>query len=511
MTGTAIPETAEELEECLSDDARMGAIFAEGKLAEFNRQYMAKALNKKAADLVPQMREQMQLGWQEFLRDQEAKGNRPWNGGGGWQGWPGAPGLGIPGWPPVTDSSRDARALRAVARSRRPDAAWQADKQRLFNPRALGAKVDDEPYAGSLGEFSYAVYSAERNATKKGDTKEVERLQDFKRKLANALVERIPSEGGFLVPENLRSEILMVALESAVVRPRARIIPMDSLRVPLPAIDDTSHASSVFGGVIGYWTEEGAALTASAPSFARVVLEAKKLTAYTTIPNELLQDAVTPLDTWFNSFFPQAISWFEDVAFLTGTGVGQPQGILNAPGAVTVSRGTQYHIKFNDIAKAYSRMWPASLNRAVWLCSPDVLVELLQLALSEDGSGTTVAPPLWLQSYSAADGTPGSGTGDGRNYMLMGRPLVVSEKLPSNTSGNTTTAGALTFVDFDYYLLGDRQTMQVASSEEYLFANDLVAYRVIERLDGRFWLQSPITPEGGGASTLSPLVLIDTH
>jgi HK97 family phage major capsid protein len=307
----------------------------------------------------------------------------------------------------------------------------------------------------------------------------------------------------------------MVALEEAVVRPRAQLIPMDSLRVPLPAIDDTSHSSSVYGGVVGYWTEEGAALTASAPSFSRVVLEAKKLTAYTTIPNELLQDSITPLDTWFNMFFPRAIAWFEDVGFIgsatTGTGVGEPQGFLNAPAAITVSRGTQYQIHFADIAKCYSRMWPASLNRAVWICSPDVLVELMQLALKEEGGGTTIAPPLWLSNYSAADGTPGGGAGDGRNYMLMGRPLIVSEKMPSNLNTNTSTAGALTFIDLSYYLIGDRQTMQVASSDQYLFANDLMAYRIIERLDGRFWLQSAITPEGTGGSTLSPLVLLDTH
>jgi HK97 family phage major capsid protein len=352
-------------------------------------------------------------------------------------------------------------------------------------------------------------------AEKRGDTAAISKYQDYKIKLHNALSERIPAEGGFLVPEILRSEILMVALEEAVVRPRAQIIPMDSLRVPLPAIDDTSHASSVYGGVVGYWTEEGAALTASAPSFSRIVLEAKKLTAYTTIPNELLQDSVTPLDSWFSMFFPRAISWFEDVAFIgsatTGTGVGEPQGFLNAPAAIKVTRGTQYHVQFADVAAAYARMWPASLNRAVWICSPDVLVELMQLALSADGSGTNaVAPPLWLQSYQAT-GTPGGGNGDGRAYSLMGRPLIVSEKMPSNTSGNTTTAGALTFVDLSYYLIGDRQTLQVASSDQYLFANDLMAYRIIERVDGRFWLQSVITPEGTGGQTLSPLVLVDTH
>lgn len=506
----AIPETAEELEEFMNSDERLGELLASGQLPEFNRAYMKKALAKKAADLGPQMREQMQLSWQQYLQDQESKGFRPASG----AGWRGVPGN---AWPPAFGGKSE-RAHAAVMRSRRPDAAWQADRQMLFSERALGAKLNAEPYAGSLGEFSYAVYRAEEQAKDRGDTAEVERIRGFKRKLANALSERIPAEGGFLVPENLRSEILMVALETAVIRPRARIIPMDSLRVPLPMIDDTSHSSSVYGGVIGYWTEEGAALTASAPSFGRIVLEAKKLTAYTTIPNELLQDSVTPLDTWFNMFFPRAIAWFEDVAFIgsatTGTGAGEPQGILNAPAAVRVPVGSDNTITFNDIAKAYSRMWPASLNSAVWLCAPDALVQLLQLALTSEQttsstSYTTVAPPLWLQQMQATD-HPGGGSGDGVNYMLMGRPLIVTEKMPSSGSGNTTTPGALTFVDLDYYLIGDRQSMQIASSADYLFANDLMAYRVIERLDGRFWLQSAITPENGSSNTLSPLVKIDT-
>ncbi len=495
----AIPETAEELAEFMNSDERLGEILASGQLAEFNRAYMDKALAKKGADLAPLMREQMQLGMQQAMQGWEQQGIRP---SAGWK-----PGAG------QALSVLDSRKMAAIDESDLWNAGRQAKKQGLFNAKALGATVDDETYAESLGSFIHAVYMGERMAEKRGDIEAINKYQNYKVKLHNALSERIPAEGGFLLPEVLRSEILMIALEESVVRPRAQIIPMDSLRVPLPAIDDTSHSSSVYGGVVGYWTEEGAALTASAPSFSRVVLEAKKLTAYTTIPNELLQDSVTPLDTWFNMFFPRAIAWFEDVAFIgsatTGTGVGEPQGFLNAPAAIKVAASSTNHIQFIDIAKAYARMWPSSLNRAVWICSPDVLVELLQLAMSADGTGTTVAPPLWLQSYQAS-GSPGGGNGDGRNYTLMGRPLIVSEKMPSSLSTNTATAGALTFVDLSYYLVGDRQTMQVASSDQYLFANDLMAYRIIERLDGRFWLQSAITPEGTGGSTLSPLVLIDS-
>lgn len=491
-TGTAVPQTAEEFEELLHDHKRLGAALADGTFPDMVKDYAAKHAAKNE-EMVAQFNEQMQLGWQKFLQDSAADGFRP---GAGFR-----PGTG----PALT--GRDARRAKAVMRSRRPDAEYQADKQGLYSPAAMGAAVDGEPYGESLGSFMHAVYMAEKQFEKAGDTDGVSKIQDYKRKLHNALAERVPSEGGFLVPENLRSDILMMSLETALVRPRATIVPMDSLRVPMPAIDDTSHASSVYGGVQAFWTEEGASITDSAPSFSRVVLEAKKLTAFAKIPNELLQDAVTPLDAWFRKFFPTALAWFEDVAFISGSGVGQPQGILNAPAAVRVPVATTNAIVFADIAKAYSRMWPASLNRAVWLCSPDVLLQLLLLALAS--GGTTVAPPLWLQQMQATD-TPGGGSGDGFSYRLMGRPLYVSEKMPSSGSGNTTVPGALTLVDLDQYLIGDRQTMQIATSDQYLFQNDLMAYRIIQRLDGRFWLQSAITPENGSTNTLSPLVKIDT-
>ena len=495
----AIPETSEELEELLNDNDRLTDILKNGQFAEFTQAYATKAMENQKAELAAQMREQTQLGMQSFLQDQAEKGAVPLNG-----FHPGG----------VAISNRDARRNRAVLRAGRKlrDAEYQAEKQNVFSPAAMGAEFDDEPYAQSMRAFMYSMWKAEHVAKESGNGDQVQIIRGYKQKLYNALSERIPAEGGFLVPEVLRSEILMVALEQAVVRPRARVIPMDSLRVPLPMIDDTSHSANVYGGVTAYWTAEGATLTASAPSFGRLELEARKLTAYTTIPNELVQDAVTSLDTWFNMFFPRAMAWFEDVAFISGTGVGEPQGIINAPGAIKLNSGTQNVISFLDVATMYSRMWPASLNSAVWLCSPDALLQLLQMALtpiSATSNPQPVAPPGFLTSGQALD-FPGGGNGDGISYRLMGRPLIVSEKMPSYTSGNTTQSGALTFVDLDYYLLGDRQAMQIATSEEYLFASDLVAYRVIERLDGRFWIQSPITPSNGSANTLSPLVLLDT-
>src|SRR5579859_468559 len=99
--------------------------------------------------------------------------------------------------------------------------------------------------------------------------------------LRNAMSERVPSQGGLLVPERLRSDMVLASLENAIVRPLATVIPVSSLRTGIPTVDDTTHAGgSVFGGLSWSWTEEGAPVTASNAAYGRGVLEAKKLAAY---------------------------------------------------------------------------------------------------------------------------------------------------------------------------------------------------------------------------------------
>jgi HK97 family phage major capsid protein len=83
---------------------------------------------------------------------------------------------------------------------------------------------------------------------------------------------------------------------------------------------------------------------------------------------------------------------------------------------------------------------------------------------------------------------------------LLGAPIIVNEKV-----GNLGAAGDLNFVDFGQYLIGDRMQMEAEQSTDYLFGNDMTAYRFIERVDGRPWMQSAITPRNGGP-TLSPYI-----
>jgi HK97 family phage major capsid protein len=125
----------------------------------------------------------------------------------------------------------------------------------------------------------------------------------------------------------------------------------------------------VFGGIVGFWTEESAQLTESQPSIAKISLDAKKLTAFTLLTNELLADA-RAASAIVNRTFPDALRFFEDTSFLNGTGVGEPLGMMNGGATISVSRTTATKIRWPDVTRMFARMLPDSLERAVWVASP---------------------------------------------------------------------------------------------------------------------------------------------
>jgi len=352
-----------------------------------------------------------------------------------------------------------------------------------YNPNAPGAIIDGE-FDGFLDYFRTTWH-------KNGTAAAAEKLLRIK----NAHSSVVPAEGGFLVPEILRAQLLQLALERSVVRPRATVVPMEVPRIGFPMIDSTSNASSVFGGMIGYWGEESAALAESNPKFGKVDLDAKKLTGFAVVPNELLSDSLISFTALLETLWPQALAFFEDVAFMSGSGAGEPLGFLGAanPAGIAVTKESGQAastILVENIIKMYSRMLPASLNTAVWVVSPETIPELYTMAISV---GTGGAPVMLVNAAG-----PGPAT-------MLGRPIVISEK-----AGRLGTRSDVAFVDLAYYLIGDRQTMSADSSTDYRFGNDQTAFRILQRVDGRPWLQSAITPRNGGPS-LSPFVEIETR
>lgn len=445
---TVKPKTPQEFEEYVNGfdtPAKFAAAFQDGSFKDAIKAYTT-AQNSTMVDLQAQIREEAQLALADMLKDgKQAK--------------------------TLNLNPLDARAPAKYAR--------------LENKRAVGAPLNK--LFPDLASYMQAVWHG--NKTQDAETRnKVQEILNYQ--------EKVGAEGGFLVPEEFRAELLRLSLETAVVRPRARVVPMSSATLRFPAIDETTHASSVFGGIIVYRTEEGAELTESAAAFQSIKLDATKQTALAHVTNELVRDPAGGFAMYIEEMFPEAIAFYEDVDFLQGTGVGEPLGALNSgnKSIIAVAKETSQvaaTIVWQNVLKMYSRMLPSSLSRAVWVASPDTFVELATMALSVGTGGSAV----WL-----TDGT-------GKPVLtLLGLPVIMSEKAP----GVLGTQGDLSLVDFGMYLIGDRQQMIVDSSEHVKFTSDKTTFRVIQRNDGRPWLSSSITPQNGGPA-LSPFVQLATR
>jgi HK97 family phage major capsid protein len=305
------------------------------------------------------------------------------------------------------------------------------------------------------------------------------------RKVQNAMSSVVPADGGFLIPEELRTDIMAVALQESLTRQRAMVMPMSSKSLSLPVVDETSRASSIYGGWVAYRTPESTAPSQSSPKFGRVVLDATKLTALTRVPNELFADAVG-LERFVMQGLPKVVRDQEERDFMTGSGVGEPLGWLDPDNAalISITRNTDLFV-FTDITAMFARMFSSSHANAVWVCSSETLPSLLRAVIST-GNATipVVGPALLLTDGQGIKAAAGS---------ILGKPLLVDDN-----AGQVTAAGDLAYVDLAYYGIGDRQDATLSSSTDNRFEEDETVLKCIMRNDGRPLLLSPITPPNGG-------------
>ena len=308
-----------------------------------------------------------------------------------------------------------------------------------------------------------------------------------------ALGESSGVTGGYTVPTQFAEQIQQLMAEDTFIRPRAFVQPMSSAVMQIPYLDvttaQTAGVSAFFGGMQAAWTAEAQTRTEYEPQFKQLELRPWELSAYSVSSNVLLQDSAIGLEKFLYQLFAKVIGWTEEYAFLQGNGTGKPQGMLTCAALIAVTRASAGKISYADVASILSKLLPSSLNRAIWVCHPYGLVDLVQL---RDAAGRVV----WVDAMGGAQkNIPG---------YLFGRPVFISEKVP--TYG---TKGDLSLLDPGLYVIGDRMQLEVAASEHVNFLKNQMTWRVVERVDGQPWIEKAITL-ADGTSTVSPFVTIAT-
>lgn len=351
-------------------------------------------------------------------------------------------------------------------------------------------------YGSEEGFDSFAQYLKAVYATKTGPG-----FRGIDPKLKATFAEGGGDSGGFLVAPQYAMTLKALEIEGAQFEPMASSVPMNAMRLLMPTIRDTTHAAgginagiSVYGGVAAAWAPEAGSFTAdeSEPSFGQVQLEAHKLLLYTVASNELIADSAIGLEAVIRQRFPDAAVWFKEDSFWRGDGGGMPEGLLNCAAIYSQAKETGQvanTVVVENILNMYAHMLPTSHKRACWFAHPGVLPQLGTLALSVGTGGA----PIFINPYNG-------GIQNDYPYTIFGRPLYITEHLPA-----LGTAGALVYTDLSYYLIGTRQDLSFEASTHVKFTSDQTVWRMVERLDGKPWIDSALTLRDGSFQ-VSPFV-----
>jgi len=296
--------------------------------------------------------------------------------------------------------------------------------------------------------------------------------------IRNAMTETIPSEGGFSVPVQYAATLMDDSLETELVRPRAWVWPMTTASLKIPAWDGATHSSNLYGGFSGTWLAENATATDQKGKLRQMTLTAKKLGIYTSATSELVSDGLN-FEVSLTDAIRKALSWYLDLAFLTGDGATKPLGILNSDSLITVSKESGQlgsTIVYENLSKMYARLHPNCHRKAVWLCNSTAIPQLLQLSL---GLGTAgIHFPVLRET-------------DGR-FFIFGREVLFTEKLPA-----LGTKGDIILADLSQYMIGLRQDVYLERNNAPGWHEDVLSYRILLRCDGQPSWDQAITPKNG--------------
>lgn len=302
----------------------------------------------------------------------------------------------------------------------------------------------------------------------------------------------IPSDGGFAVPIEVAAGIEYDMFQSGELLSRvdARTISGDAIAYNV--IDETSRATTRFGGVLGYWVDQGTAPTASQPKLARVELKLRKVGALGYMTDELVADAAA-LGGELQSYFSEELQFQVEDAITEGTGAGQPLGYLSAPCVVSIAKESGQAaatINTTNLSKMWARLPARSQKNAVWLINVDCQPQLDFLSIAV---GTGGLEPRFV-NYTAEGLT-----------TIKGRPVV-----PVEYNATLGTVGDIVLADLTKYRLIRKGGVDQASSIHVLFASGQQTFRAFYRCDGQPMPRAAITPFKG-TNTLSPFITLATR
>lgn len=255
-----------------------------------------------------------------------------------------------------------------------------------------------------------------------------------------ALTVASDTNGGFLAPEEVGNELIKLLSEYSPIRSYARVVSISAESIKYPRR---------VSGTAATWVDETEDRTESGMTFEQVTLAPIELATFTDVSNQLLEDNAYGLEGELLADYAQSFGQTEGLAFVKGTGVKQPKGIMTASGIKEVKTGVAAAFPSTNPADVLIGMYhgiaTTHANNGVWLMNRNTLGVIRQW---KDSTGRyLVLDPITAGGVST----------------LLGRPIV---EMP----------------DMD----------DIGAGKYPILFGDLTGYRIVDRI-GLSTLRDPYT------------------
>lgn len=267
---------------------------------------------------------------------------------------------------------------------------------------------------------------------------------------AKALSEGVDANGGYLVPDEFRADVVAWQRDTINMRRLVTVWPMRSKTLEVPALA---------ADVSVYWGSENTSISTTSIDLGNVQLVARKLNAMIFLSTELFEDSAIDIQNFLVDRFSQAVTDEEDRTFINGNGTTQPKGILQYTIPSIAGGNAESVDKLNSI---YWRTPRSHRTRGAWLMSSQAL-ETLSAKKDSQGRYLLTEPRT-----------------EGEFPVFKGKPVFESDHVGNN----------IVFGDMRFYYVGDRRQLSVKTTMEGAgtFEKDQIAIKITERVDGKMAL-----------------------
>jgi HK97 family phage major capsid protein len=251
--------------------------------------------------------------------------------------------------------------------------------------------------------------------------------------------------GGFLVPEDVSSEVI------ELLRPASVVMAMGPRVVQMPNGNLTTNRRAT-GATFGYSGEQED-FPATGYAYGQMKLSAKKLSGIIPISNDLLNAAGVAIDRMIRDDVVMDAAQVQDRYFLRGVGTeNSPRGLrwqhlgtpFEATHVLVMTASPTIQTVDNDLGRLELALGNANVvwTSAHWVMSPRTAMFLTNL---RDGNGNKVYPEM-------SDG------------MLRRKRVHVTTEIPDNLGAGTHSE--IMLVAPQHVVVGEHTGMEVALSTE---------------------------------------------